>query len=195
MPLTKKQFRQDCLASLKNVSKHHEFYANAKLNLTLIKKFKKFKNRRVLLYAPLGLEANILKTTRFLRKSCRVYLPFMQSESFKMVPFRLPLKANKFGILEAGDSLQIIKNIDIAIVPAVGVDGNFQRVGFGKGMYDRFFAKLQKKPYTIFTQKKLCYTKKIVTDSYDVSCDELVAANKVLKNVKRDTNRRSNRHS
>ncbi len=194
MPLTKKQFRQICLATLKSVSKHHEFYVNATLNLTLMQTLKKLKNKKVLLYAPLEFEANIFKTTRLLRKRCKVYLPFMQSESFKMVPFRLPLKANKFGILEAGDSLQIIKNIDIAIVPAVGVDGNFQRVGFGKGMYDRFYGALAKKPYTIFTQKKLCYTKKIVTDSYDVSCDELVAANKVLKNVKRDTNRRSNRH-
>ena len=98
----------------------------------------------------------------------------MEGESFKMVPFRLPLKKKKFGIYEAGRSLRDIKKIDIAIVPVVGVDGNLQRVGFGKGMYDRFFAKLKKKPYTLFVQLEFCYTKELICDSYDVSCDLLL---------------------
>ncbi|MBU0721095.1 5-formyltetrahydrofolate cyclo-ligase, partial [bacterium] len=93
---------------------------------------------------------------------------------FKMVPFRLPLKEKRFGIFEAGNTIRNIKKIDIAIVPAVGVDGNLQRIGFGKGMYDRFFENLKKKPYTIFIQLEFCYTKKYICDSYDVSCDLLL---------------------
>jgi len=98
----------------------------------------------------------------------------MEGESFKMVPFRLPLIEKKFGIFEAGNTLRNINKIDIAIVPAVGVDGNFQRIGFGKGMYDRFFAKLKKRPYIIFVQPELCYTKKLLCDDYDVVCDLLL---------------------
>lgn len=82
----------------------------------------------------------------------------MQGESFKMVPFRLPLKKKKFGIYEAGNSLRDIKNIDVAIVPVVGVDGNLQRVGFGKGMYDRFFEKLKKETiHNFYTVRILLY--------------------------------------
>jgi 5-formyltetrahydrofolate cyclo-ligase len=91
-----------------------------------------------------------------------------------MVPFRLPLNKKKFGILEAGNTLRNINKVDIAIVPAVGVDKNLQRVGFGKGMYDRFFAKFKKKPYTIFIQPEICYTKESLCDSYDVACDLLL---------------------
>jgi 5-formyltetrahydrofolate cyclo-ligase len=91
-----------------------------------------------------------------------------------MVPFRLPLEKKKFDIFEAGNTIKNIKKIDIAIVPVIGVDVNLQRVGFGKGMYDRFFAKLRKRPYIIFIQPKVCYTKYKVCDSYDIECDLLL---------------------
>ena len=127
-----------------------------------------------MVYYPLGFEANIVKTINYLRKKCDVFVPFMEGESFKMVTFRLPLKEKKFGIFEAGNTIRNIKTIDIAIVPAVGVDGNLQRVGFGKGMYDRFFAKLKKRPYIIFTQPQMCFTKKFICDDYDIACDVLL---------------------
>ena len=127
-------------------------------------------------------EADIRGTITKMRQNCEIYLPFMQQQSFKMVPFRLPLKQKKFGIYEAGNTLRNIKKIDIAVVPAVGVDGNFQRVGFGKGMYDRFFAKLKKRPYIIFIQPTLCKTDKKVCDDYDIACDLLLTPTKRLLN-------------
>ncbi|MCW8954404.1 MAG: 5-formyltetrahydrofolate cyclo-ligase, partial [Sulfurimonas sp.] len=110
---------------------------------------------------------------------------------FKMVPFRLPLKKKKFGIYEAGNTLRNIKKIDIAIVPIVGVDGRFQRVGFGKGMYDRFFAKLKKRPYIIFIQSEFCYTKEFICDDYDVTCDLIITPNFKIKNKTIDTRARN----
>jgi 5-formyltetrahydrofolate cyclo-ligase len=127
-------------------------------------------------------EANIVNTLKKVRKKSKVYVPFMEGESFKMVPFRLPLNKKKFGIFEAGNTIRNINKIDIAIVPAVGVDKNLQRVGFGKGMYDRFFAKLKNKPYTIFIQPDICYTKESVCDSYDVTCDVLLTPTVKLVN-------------
>jgi len=176
MPLTKATFRKKCLKKIKNNTKHNKFYKDSLLNLKLFKELSDCRGKKVLFYYPLHFEADITKTMNKLRKRCDVFVPFMQGESFKMVPFRLPLKQNKFGIFEAGNSLKKINNIDIAIVPAVGVDMNLQRVGFGKGMYDRFFAKLKKKPYTIFIQSEFCYTNKSVCDSYDVSCDLLLTS-------------------
>jgi len=130
------------------------------------------------------MEADIRKVLHIMRKKHNIYTPFMVGQSFKMVPFRLPLEKKKFHILEAKNSQLDIKKIDIAIVPIVGVDGNLQRVGFGKGMYDRFFDKLQKKPYIIFTQLELCYTKYKICDSYDVTCDILLTPKKVLQKKK-----------
>ncbi|MCD6172746.1 MAG: 5-formyltetrahydrofolate cyclo-ligase [Sulfurimonas sp.] len=174
MTLTKAKFRENCLKKLKQQPKHNQLYKNLMLNQKLLKELKKRKNCSILFYYPLGFEADIRKTLLKMRQISNVYVPFMQQQSFKMVPFRLPLKKKKFGIFEAGNTIRNINKIDIAIVPAIGVDTNLQRVGFGKGMYDRFFAKLKKKPYTIFIQPEICYTKEKVCDSYDISCDMLL---------------------
>jgi len=179
--LSKENFRKVCLNSFKQEPKHNRLYRTKKINQQLFKALKKVKHKkRILFYYPLGFEADIVQTLKNCRKKYEIVIPFMQGKSFKMVPFRFPLKQKKFGIFEAGDSHRVIKNVDVAIVPVIGVDGNFQRIGFGKGMYDRFFATLAQKPYTIFIQPKLCFTKKHICDSYDISCDILLTPTKKI---------------
>jgi 5-formyltetrahydrofolate cyclo-ligase len=180
MILTKKTFREKCLAKLKNSPKHNRVYVNNSINKLLKEELKGISGKKILLYYPLPMEADIRKTIVYLRKKNYLFTPFMENESFKIVPFRLPLQKKNFGIYEAENSLRKIRNIDIAIVPVVGVDGNMQRVGFGKGMYDRFFGKLEKKPYTIFIQPKICFTKKLLCDHFDVEGDMLLSTGKRL---------------
>lgn len=180
MTLSKTQFRKNSLQKIKESPKHNLLYKTSLLQRALYKELRGVKNKKILFYYPLSFEANILKVLKKMRHSCDIYLPFMEGESFKMVPFRLPLSKKKFDIFEAGNTKRIIKKIDIAIVPAVGVDGNLQRVGFGKGMYDRFFEKLQKRPYTIFVQPELSYTKELLCDAHDIYCDVLITPTKVI---------------
>lgn len=174
MTLTKETFRKNSIHKIQNYYTHNKLYRDALVEKKLMKLLKKFKHKTILVYNPLPFEADITKSVKKMRRKLNVFVPFMEGESFKMVPLRLPLKKKKFGIFEAGNSLRNIRKIDIAIVPAIGVDGDLKRVGFGKGMYDRFFAKLHKKPYTIFVQPELCYTKQLVCDSYDVEADVLI---------------------
>jgi len=185
MPLTKTIFRQKCLQKIKSLPSHNKLYRNSLVNKQLLQELKKIKNRRILFYYPLAMEVNILKVLTKMRQKNNIYIPFMQGKSFKMVPFRLPLKRKKFGIFEAGNTHRNINKIDIAIVPVVGVDGNLQRVGFGKGMYDRFFEKLQKRPYTIFIQQEFCHTKENICDLYDITGDILLTPTKKMVRVKK----------
>ena len=180
MTLTKNTFRQKCLSKMKNSSKNSKIYSKNVINNKLKKELIGLQRKNILIYFPLGFEADIRKTIIHLRKKNNLFIPFMENESFKIVPFRLPLQKKKFDIYEAGNSLRKIRKIDIAIVPVVGVDGNLQRIGFGKGMYDRFFDKLKKKPYTIFIQSKICFTKEYVCDHYDVKGDILLTADSRL---------------
>ena len=62
----------------------------------------------------------------------------------------------------------------MVVVPIVGIDETYRRVGFGAGMYDRFYEKLQTKPITIFTQLKLCKSKIVVTSKYDIKPDFII---------------------
>lgn len=52
------------------------------------------------------------------------------------------LHRNKLGILEPSSKQQIPPSqIDVCIVPIVAFDKDLNRVGFGKGYYDRFLKK------------------------------------------------------
>ncbi len=176
MSITKEQFRKNCLSKAKRPLPNR-VYRNHRVNALLAKKLRTLKGRRtILFYLPLPFEADIRKTLNEMRKKHTVLVPFMEGKSFKMVPYRLPLKRKKFGIYEAGNSFRKFKKLDVAIVPTVGIDRNFKRVGFGKGMYDRFFAKLRTKPYTIFIQLRLCATQEAVCDSYDITADMLITS-------------------
>jgi len=174
MPMTKLKFREESLRKIKNLNKNYSYNRNMKVNNKILEELKKIKNKKILFYYPLKMEIDVKKSLNILRRNNEIYIPFMEGESFKMVLFRLPLKNKKFGIFEAGNSLKKIDKIDIAIVPIIGVDKNLQRVGFGKGMYDRFFETLKKRPFTIFIQPEFCHTKEVICDSYDISCDILM---------------------
>jgi len=180
MSLTKATFREICLKKNKKQAQQNRIYKNYRVNKELqrlLNTLLKGKKRRSLLfYYPLQNEADIRKTLTFFRKKQQIFLPFMEGKSFKMVPFRLPLKRKRFGIMEAGNSLRIINKIDIAIVPVVGIDKNMQRLGFGKGMYDRFFPTLKRKPFTIFVQLEPCITKESLCDAYDIVADYYISS-------------------
>jgi 5-formyltetrahydrofolate cyclo-ligase len=127
-----------------------------------------------MLYLPLQTEVNLYPLINQLRKEGRkLYVPFMEGKSFRLVKYRLPLEEKKFGIKEPKDSKQYRqKTIDLAIVPIVGLDVTQRRVGFGKGMYDRFFEKENKNiKKTVFLARELCYSKEIITDDFDVRAD------------------------
>jgi len=182
MTPNKETFRKECLIKLQNSAKHNRLYKTAIVNNALLDLLKSKKRQKILFYYPLGTEINLTKVLNQIRRKNDIYIPFMVEQSFKMVPFRLPLKRKKFGIYEAGNTNRNIRKIDIAIVPIVGVDGNLQRIGFGKGMYDRFFEKLKKRPYIIFTQLEFCYTKKFICDDYDIAGDILLTPKKIMTN-------------
>lgn len=138
-------------------------------------------NKTILIYLPTRDEVNISKLFRHLRRHNRLLVPFMEGVSFKVVKFRLPLSKKKYSILEPPNSSAIFSSIDIAIVPVVGVDGSLRRIGYGKGMYDRFFASLKCSPYVIFVQRATCFTNRPIGDSYDVQADEYITPNNFIK--------------
>jgi 5-formyltetrahydrofolate cyclo-ligase len=191
--VSKSDFRAYCLNRLKTLPKCTKRARDAKINTTLQKILKIYSGKRILFYWPMEFEADIRKTIHALRRKKKVYLPFMDGVSFKMVPLRYPLERKAFGIYEPRDSYRKYNLIDVAIVPVVGVDGSLRRVGFGKGMYDRFFPTLKTKPFTIFIQSCACQTAQNVCDDYDVQGDLLITpygAQSMRKtNVKQPTRR------
>lgn len=196
----KSEFRAIARANLSNLNKQKERFRDKKINALLQKIIKSEfakspkKPKNLLLYAPLYLEVDIFPLIFALKKqkNIKIFLPFVlrngaeANQNFKIVPFRLPLAKNKFNIFESKNSNFVyFDKIDIAIVPILGVDCAFRRIGFGKGMFDRFFGRflcnswqksnIKKMPRIIFVSRILHFSNAKISENYDIKGDYLVA--------------------
>tara|TARA_B100000686_G_C16652277_1_gene896235 strand:+ start:792 stop:1118 length:327 start_codon:yes stop_codon:yes gene_type:complete len=63
---------------------------------------------------------------------------------FRSWIIREPLYVNKFGILEPENTKKEIFP-DLVMVPLVAFDNQLNRIGYGKGYYDRSLKKIKKK--------------------------------------------------
>ena len=172
----KSDFRKNCIKKLEFSSRFSKYYKDK----TIIKKLEYFIDKsdvkNILLYVPLGAEVDTFPLINKIRKSKdkNIYVPYMQGDSFKIVKYRLPLHKKRFGIKEPKNSFLKPNKIDLAIVPIVGVDAIGKRIGFGKGMYDRFFDRLGYEPTIIFTQLTLCKSDKVLSNKYDIQADYII---------------------
>ena len=177
--MTKQTFRKTALQRLKSLSRQKRYLSDKKVNSALYRLIKASDAETVMLYVPLDLEVDVLPLIRKLRREgIMVLVPFMEGESFRLVKYRQPLRTKKYGVKEPKFSKQYRKRvIDIAIVPIVGTDSSLRRIGFGKGMYDRFFAQYKKEiRHVVFTQRVLCQSRAVITDDYDVGADSIITA-------------------
>jgi 5-formyltetrahydrofolate cyclo-ligase len=180
----KQEFRRFCLSQ----SKFNRYYYSKIIEKELYKIAKNYKN--ILFFIPLKDEVDIHPLLKRLRKEGKnIFVPFMEGLSFKMVKYSLPLKKKKFSILEPINKQKTLSKIDLAIVPIVGIDYDFKRVGFGKGMYDRFFDSLKYRPKVVFVQLRPCIYKGKITDFYDIKGDEFVSFKVRRKNDNRNYSR------
>jgi len=175
----KKNFREASLHKLRQINPLQAYAKDKKIMAELHRIIKEENARSIMLYLPLSSEVNLSSLITKLRKEKRIlYVPFMEGKSFRLVKYRLPLNKKKFGIKEPNNSKQYRKrNIALAIVPIVGVDITLRRIGFGKGMYDRFFEKeKQHIGKVLFVARTLCYSDSLMTHHHDVWGDMLITS-------------------
>ena len=152
-----------------------------KFNFNLIFKLirKHFSKNKIIIagYYPSYYEVDI---SNFLEKASkkkfRIALPVIKSSnamSFKSWIFKEPLYVNKFGILEPKSSKKKIIP-DLIMVPLVAFDNRLNRIGYGKGYYDRSLKKISKiKKNAIFLGIAYSFQKcqKIPTNKHDFKLD------------------------
>lgn len=181
--ITKSDFRKECIKKLKFCSKTSKLKKDKFISKEILKIIKFEKPKNILLYLPLGMEVDVRPLLNVLRKKRKynIFVPYMVGNSLKIVPFRLPLKTKKYNIQEPNFSNFSYRiDLDLAIVPIVGYDESFRRVGFGVGFYDRFFSTLKSKPKIIFTQLCSCKATNILTLEHDVKADYIITNKEIL---------------
>ncbi|WQW46067.1 5-formyltetrahydrofolate cyclo-ligase [Helicobacter pylori] len=197
-------FRDFCKERLKRAKLTKNKAVRDKLACKLL--FLKLKDyQNILLYSPLGHELDIRPLILKLRqKNKRVWLPKsikkganFSKEGFTIVPFRLPLR--RLGWFDEPSLSHYYRwELDCIVVPILGMDTSFRRVGFGLGMYDRslpqLFKRRPKRPLIVFVSRELALANGVLTNAYDIEADLYMNARIVMKNNKRKHYERVNLH-
>ena len=140
---------------------------------------KNFKNKKINIagYYPSNYEVNILKFLELAsKKNFRIALPVVKSStlmSFKSWIIKEPLYVSKFGILEPKRSNKEIIP-DLVMVPLVAFDDRLNRIGYGKGYYDRSLHKIKKiknKTISLGIAHSFQKCKRIPVNKYDFKLD------------------------
>lgn len=105
-------------------------------------------------------------------------------ETHTMIHFLLTdntrLMKNQFGIPEPVDGIEVPSNkIDVVFVPLLAFDNNGQRVGYGKGFYDRFLSECKQDVVTIGLSFFEAEEEAIEANTTDVPMDYCVTPLKV----------------
>ena len=133
------------------IQRKKKYLNSKKFNFSLIFKLvkKHFKNKKIIIgaYYPSYYEVDILKFfEEASKKKFKIVLPVVKnstSMSFKKWIPNDPLYVNKFGILEPKNTNKEFTP-DLIIVPLVTFDNQLNRIGYGKGYYDRKLKKIKK---------------------------------------------------
>ncbi|WP_181814226.1 5-formyltetrahydrofolate cyclo-ligase [Helicobacter canis] len=164
----------------------HNRYASRALCAYLESIITKHNFKRIALFYPLPHEPNILPLLKKLKKhkTKQVFLPTMQGLKVKMLPYRLPLVRNYLGIFEPKVSYQHSYKVDFVLIPALGIDMAFGRIGMGKGIYDRSFSARSITPYRVFVSQNLHISSTHITQEFDINAHQYISYTLQMKNIK-----------
>ena len=167
-----------------------KFNFNFNLIFNLIRKH--FDTKKIVIagYYPSNYEVNILNFLEHAsKKKFRIALPVIRSSnlmSFKSWVFKEPLYVNKYGILEPENSKkQIIP--DLIMVPLVAFDSQLNRIGYGKGYYDRNLQKIKnvkKKTISLGIAYSFQKCKSIPVNKHDFKLDYIFTERGIISSNK-----------
>jgi len=115
-------------------------------------------------------------------KQKQILLPLVVGCDLKLLPYKGEdsLKAGAFGIMEPVDDGTIISNddIDLIVVPGVAFDRERNRLGRGKGYYDRLLSQLKASAIGICFDFQL--KGQIPTEAFDRKMDLVITEKEII---------------
>jgi len=172
---TKKEIRTFLKYSRNNLDKNYVDNASEIISEKLIKFIEENNMKTIMSYMSFGNEVITNRINNFILESQRnLILPKVMGD--KIIPIKVTsldnMNLSSFGIEEPlGENYA--DSIDLVIVPGLGFNPNGNRIGFGKGYYDRFLE--NKKTYKIgicfLSQLMLC----IPMGSHDIKMDMVIS--------------------
>lgn len=175
----KHNLRRALRLALKNISAE-KLAGESAILMSLLEAHPRFKQAQtVLLFHSLPDEPNTQQLLRRHASTKRILLPAVVGETeleLRNYSEEQTLKQGAFGILEAtGKSFTDFAQIDLAIVPGLAFDRIGNRMGRGRGYYDRLLSSPGfQSVYKLGLCFQACFVDKLPTASHDIRMDEVL---------------------
>ena len=148
-----------------------------------LKKIKTFREaKKIGAYYPIGSEVltqDIIQ--ELLSDGKEVFLPRVSGENmnFKKISDFSSLESGSFDIMEPKIECQTENNLDVILVPTVGITPKGVRLGYGHGFYDRFLANHKTSTISLTLEKQV--VKNIPKSDHDVLIDWVVTEDRIIE--------------
>ena len=177
---TKKELRKRILnirnsMSIENVEKNSSIIIDKIVNTDIYKQ-----SKVVFIYMDFNKEvmtSQLIK--RMLSEKKRVVIPYTDTINTELIPSEITkqadLKLNSFGYYEPVSIMPVDpEEIDLVIVPGVVFDKQLNRIGFGKGYYDKILIKLKPSAVKIAVAHEFQVFELIPTEEHDIKMDMII---------------------
>ena len=185
----KEDIRRSLLKRRRSLPEKELKRVSCEINTYLINEIQNRDLKKILVYQSIDNEPSVEKATELAwQKNIKVYIPKVVSKE-KIIINRLKKDSsyskNKFGINESNDLETVeLNEINLAVLPLVGIDINGFRLGYGGGYYDRFFyqeRELSRKPFIIGVGYAFQILEVSFAENHDLKCDSVITEKGVIK--------------
>ena len=181
----KKSLREHLLERRDNTSFDLLKIASKKMQKRINKVYAFKDAQKVGLYYPIGSEIltqDIIQ--ELISKGKQVFLPKMIGENleFRKIEDFSSLEIGRFDIMEPKDDCPSDEDLDIIVVPTVGISPSGVRLGYGHGFYDKFLAK--KDTITISPVLEKQIIKNIPKSDHDINMDWIITEDRMFQTEK-----------
>jgi len=142
-----------------------------------------FKNaQKIGVYYPIGSEIftqDIIQ--ELISQGKEIFLPKVTGETMefrKIIDFS-SLEHGSFDIMEPRDDCPVENNLDVILVPTVGIDLSGVRLGYGYGFYDKYLAENKTTTISLTLEKQII--KKIPKSDHDILIDWILTEDQMIQ--------------
>ena len=178
----RKSLRSFLLEKRDNTSFDFMKIASEKIQKKL-KKINAFMNaQKIGVYYPIGSEILTQDIIQELLSNGKdVFLPKVMGKNMefrKIIDFS-SLEKGSFDIMEPKDDCEIDNDLDVVLVPTVGISPSGVRLGYGHGFYDKFLAEHKSLTISLTMEKQII--KNIPKSEHDIMIDWIITEDRILE--------------
>jgi 5-formyltetrahydrofolate cyclo-ligase len=147
-----------------------------------LKKINSYRDaQKIGVYYPIGSEILTQDIIQELLSNGKdVFLPKVMGKNMefrKIIDFS-SIEKGSFDIMEPKDDCEIDNDLDVVLVPTVGISPSGVRLGYGHGFYDRYLAEHKSVTISLTMEKQII--KKIPKSEHDIMIDWIITEDRIV---------------